>query len=176
MNAILMVFVQKKVIYNMDEYRRIYENNKRLDITFFERYQNTPDFFKKNCIELLVELGEFANETKCFNYWSITEPNKEKILEEYADCITMVLVFFNISNLEIEEYYNHIESKNLLDVLNHLYELSVTLMNNYSTQTVKDIFGNLLYVGEILNLKQEEIINSIDEKYKIIEKRLNSEY
>ena len=62
----------------MNEYRRIYENNKRLDIIFFERYKNTPDFFKKNCIELLVELGEFANETKCFKYWSEKESNKEK--------------------------------------------------------------------------------------------------
>ena len=88
----------------------------------------------------------------------------------------MILVFFNISNLEIEEYYDHIESKNLLDVLNYLYESSATLMNNYSVKTVKTIFGNLLYVGEILNLKKEEIINSIDLKHKVIEKRLNSKY
>ena len=49
-------------------------------------------------------------------------------------------------------------------------------MNNYSFKTVKTIFGNLLYVGEILNLKKEEIINSIDLKHKVIEKRLNSKY
>lgn len=80
----------------MNAYRRIYENNKRLDEIFIRKYENIQNFYEYNCIEMLVELGEFVNETKCFKFWSTKSPNREKVLEEYADCITMALVMYVI--------------------------------------------------------------------------------
>ena len=42
--------------------------------------------FPRRLMALLVELGEFANETRCFKYWSVKGPSpKEVILDEYAD-------------------------------------------------------------------------------------------
>ena len=51
------------------KWHKIYENNIRLDKIYQEKYKDTTDFYKKNAIELLVELGEFVNETKCFKYF-----------------------------------------------------------------------------------------------------------
>lgn len=80
----------------MSDFEKIYLNNKRLDDIFMEKYEKTePQLFEKNCLEFLTELGEFANETKCFKYWSIKKPKKDEMLEEFADCITMILYFFN---------------------------------------------------------------------------------
>ena len=31
-------------------------------------YSEKAEYYKKNCIEILVELGEFINETKVFKY------------------------------------------------------------------------------------------------------------
>lgn len=159
----------------MKEYRRIYENNKRLDEIFIEKYEKIENFYEYNCIEMLVELGEFINETKCFKFWSIKIPNKEKMLEEYADCITMILVFFNFFDLEIEEKYSHIESKNICDVINCLFLLSTDLMKR-EENVVKKLFGNLLYLGECFDFSKEEIIDAIDKKHRIIEERLNTDY
>lgn len=40
----------------------------------------------RRVLALLVELGEFANETRCFKYWSLKGPSpKEVVLDEYAD-------------------------------------------------------------------------------------------
>ena len=40
----------------------------------------------RRLLALLVEFGEFANETRCFKYWSLKGPGpKERILDEYAD-------------------------------------------------------------------------------------------
>ena len=80
----------------MDEYLKLYERNKILDSEFMNKYISVDkELHKKNCLELIVELGELANETRCFKYWSVKEANRDMVLEEYADCLLMVLYMFN---------------------------------------------------------------------------------
>ncbi len=161
----------------MDEFKRIYENNKRLDDIFNEKYLSIEsEMFKKNAIEFLVELGEFVNESKCFKYWSIKTPKKEEMLEEFADCITMLLFFFNDLNISLKEEYNHIESKNVLDVINYLYYKGSKIISDYNKELLEDIYGNLLYLGKLFDFKDDEIILAIDNKQNKIEERLNSDY
>jgi len=162
---------------NINKWNEIYLNNKRLDEIFFEKYSNDEIHFKKNCIEVLVELGEFINETKIFKYWSIKKPDKQKVLEEYADVITMTLYFYNILDLEINKDINHINSDDILEVLNYLYQqMSKLMTNEYNKDLVVDIFNNLIYVSKLLNITEDEILESISKKHKIIEERLNSKY
>ena len=163
---------------NNDAWNKVYEKNKYLDIIFIDKYKDEVDYFKKNCIEFLVELSEFINESKCFKYWSIKEPNKREMLLEYADVITMVLYFYNNlgMKLDINSLPNHIDNKNILDVINYLYLKGTDLINNYSIELVKDILSNVLYLGYLFNLNEEDILDSINKKHKIIEERLNSNY
>ena len=67
----------------------VYKKNNELDDIFISKYSSDKEMFKKNKIELLVEIGELANETKCFKYWSKKEPVRELVLEEsdYRDKI-----------------------------------------------------------------------------------------
>jgi len=45
-----------------------------------------PSTRYKRILALLVELGELANETRAFKFWSLKAPSPiEKILDEYAD-------------------------------------------------------------------------------------------
>ena len=56
----------------MEEYIKLYERNKILDSEFMNKYINDDtDLHKKNCLELNEELGELANESRCFKYRSI---------------------------------------------------------------------------------------------------------
>ncbi|HAQ08050.1 MAG TPA: dUTPase, partial [Bacillus bacterium] len=50
------------------------------------------DLFDRKILALLVELGELANETRCFKFWSL-KPSSEKqvILEEFVDGIHFIL-------------------------------------------------------------------------------------
>ena len=58
----------------------VYQKNKELDEIFINKYSSIDkEMYKKNKIELLVEIGELANETKCFKYWTNKEPNRELI-------------------------------------------------------------------------------------------------
>lgn len=159
-------------------WQEIYENNIRLDQIFMDKYlANEPEYFKKNALEFLVELGEFANETKCFKYWTIKKPNRADVLEEYADVLTMALYFLGDLNAKLDNLPGHIESDNILDVINYLYyEGSKMMSNEYCEEIVKDLISNVIYVGELAGISEEEMIDAIKKKQIKVEERLNSDY
>lgn len=157
----------------LKRWENYYQKNKKLDEEFNSKYQeNEPEFYEKNCIELLVEIGEFINETKCFKYWSIKSPNKEKMLEELADCLNMIFYFYGLLNIKITDFANTKIIKNRLNQINHIYYLSTNLFNNLNAQDIKNIFINLLDFAYYLGIKEEEILEKLEEKHQIIYNRL----
>ncbi len=156
----------------------VYERNKKLDTIFMTKYEeNEPFYFEKNCVEFLVEMGEFVNETKCFKYWSIKKPQKDQVLEEYADCLLMLLSFFGILDMDLEcDLERHHPSDNVLVVINYLYREGSKIMTDMSEKLLKDLFVNLIYLAKLLNLSIDEIEESCHQKQDVIEQRLNSDY
>ena len=146
----------------LKRWENYYQKNKKLDEEFNSKYQeNEPEFYEKNCIELLVEIGEFINETKCFKYWSIKSPNKEKMLEELADCLNMIFYFYGLLNLDITDFTN-----------TKIDNLSTNLFNNLNEQDIKNIFVNLLDFAYSLDIQEEELLEKLEEKHQIIYNRL----
>lgn len=162
----------------MKELEKIYKRNKELDEVFISKYENKePYYLEKNCLAFLIELGEFVNETKCFKYWTVKKPKRESVLEEYADCITMILTLFSTLNMDLKlDLEKHYDSDNVLFVINYLYQQGSKLMTKISEELLRDIMVNLLYVAELLDFEEEEIIEALHKKQAIIEERLNSEY
>ena len=158
------------------KWNKIYQTNIELDGIFYKKYGNDKDIYKKNCLEILVELGEFINETKVFKYWSCKKPYKDKMLDEYADVITMCLYFYREFGLEIDNRYLHLETKSIIELMNYLYHQMSLLMENNNSELIQDIFYNVLYMGELLNISEEEIIDAINKKHQIIKERLESDY
>ena len=157
----------------LKRWENYYQKNKKLDEEFNSKYQeNEPEFYEKNCIELLVEIGEFINETKCFKYWSIKSPNKEKMLEELADCLNMIFYFYGLLNLDITDFTNTKIEKNRLKQINHIYNLSTNLFNNLNEQDIKNIFVNLLDFAYSLDIQEEELLEKLEKKHQIIYNRL----
>lgn len=161
---------------NLIMWNKMYSNNKYLDEIFVNKYKNDNKLYQKNCVELMVEIGEFVNETKVFKYWTMKSPNKDKMLEEYADVITMILSFYGIYNLEIKETYNKIEETDILKVIMELYNKSYLFYKESNKDILEEIFNYTLYLGKLLNFDEDEILNAIKNKQKIIELRLNSDY
>src|SRR3954447_25518100 len=69
------------------------------------------DLFSRKVLALLVELGELANETRCFKFWSI-KPSSEKsiVLEEFVDGIHFILSLGIECGYQDLEYTINIES------------------------------------------------------------------
>lgn len=169
----------KDIIVSVDimknKLQEIYEVNKKLDEEFIAKVSDKELLYKSNTIELLVEIGEFVNETKCFKYWSIKKPNKELVLDEYADCITMVLFFFHYYDLDIS-IKNSIYSDDILENINELYSKATMVMNSCNKKLLIEILSLLLYIGKQLDLSDTEIITAITNKQNIVKNRLESEY
>lgn len=79
--------------------KKMYEAQAKLDEYISK---NNPvklskeEMFAKTKLALLVEIGELANATRCFKYWSVKEPeSKERLLDEYADILHFYLSIGN---------------------------------------------------------------------------------
>ena len=153
----------------------VYIKNKEVDKIFIDKYEHIDkDMYKKNKLELLVEIGEFANETKCFKYWTTKSPNKELVLFEYADCIIMTLCLYNYLNLELEDIeFNKIEDP--CDNFAYLYKLCSEFYFNDNKEILKKILFNLINLGELLNITHEEIVSNTLEKIELDTKRMLGE-
>ena len=110
----------------MFELSNIYKVTKQIDEQFALYYGNDEEIVRKNRLELLVELGELANETRCFKYWSTKQTGeKEKVLEEYIDCLFMVLYFSNITGISLDEEFPSSLNGDLIDTFLNLTNLLV---------------------------------------------------
>ncbi|WP_419955991.1 dUTP diphosphatase [Neobacillus niacini] len=72
---------------------KLFRMQQALDQHIVEKHElQNEDLFNRKVLALLVELGELANETRCFKFWSI-KPSSEKsvVLEEFVDGIHFIL-------------------------------------------------------------------------------------
>lgn len=159
----------------MEEWNKVYQRNCLLDNSFLEKYKEDKFIFEKNCLELLVELGELANASKCFKYWTLKKANNEEVLEEYADCVIMTLSFFYYLKLDTLETCD-VDFPNVLENFQFLFEQSSLLMHKCSKEVVVLIFSGLLKLGSFLGFKEEEIIMACYKKIDVCEERLKSDY
>ena len=136
------------------------------------------DIIRKNKLELLVELGELANETKCFKYWTVKKPNKELVLEEFADSLLMVLYMFNTYNVDYVSTVDVDMSNDILYEFNVMIRMCTNLIDkeNITEVYLKEIFTRLLHIGKLLELTDNEIVDACYKKIIKNEERLSSDY
>lgn len=72
---------------------KIYEVQRKLDERILMNHKlEQEELLSSKILALLVELGELANETRCFKFWSTKQASEENvILEEYVDCLHFIL-------------------------------------------------------------------------------------
>lgn len=132
---------------------------------------------QKKILSLQVELGELANETRCFKFWSTKDPSsKDVILEEYVDCLHFIL------SIGLEKNFENI----MLNSKNITSELSEQFLNLYvnisdfiicsSIDNYFNIFQNFLCLGKSLGFSNEDIQNAYLYKNNINHERQDNGY
>jgi dimeric dUTPase (all-alpha-NTP-PPase superfamily) len=144
----------------MTEFNILYEENKKLDEIFHKLYDNyNRNTIEKNILELLVEIGELANETRCFKYWSKKKASeKSTILDEYADVFLMTLYFCHMIDLELSEDFTKIKITDPVAQFKKLYSIVSKLNYSLNKKIIKEILANVVNLGKILNFTDNEII------------------
>ena len=153
----------------------VYQKNNELDDIFINKFNSDKDMFKKNKLELIVEIAEFANETKCFKYWTKKKMNKDLVLEEYADCIIMTLCLYHYYNLELTDL-DYPVSGDINDTFACMFNLASSLYFNDDLNCLKEILFQLVNLTNKLDITYDELVTACLSKISKNTERLTNEY
>lgn len=130
-------------------------------------------------LALLVELGEFANEQRCFKYWS-SKPSSGKnvMLEEYIDGLHFIISIANSLNIDFKKY-NFIEQDNhseLSLLFVNLFASVTTLFTSRTNETFYKLLNIYFSIGKRCHFTNNDIINSYLAKNQVNHLRQSQNY
>jgi dimeric dUTPase (all-alpha-NTP-PPase superfamily) len=140
---------------------------------------DSNELFSKKLLALLVELGELANETRCFKFWSLKAPSeKAVILDEFADGLHFILSLGILLKAE-----NQIDMKAELTQIVEptiqfikVYQLITELNSDRTLEKMNEVFMAYLELGNLLGFSKEDIENAYFKKNEVNHKRQDSGY
>jgi dimeric dUTPase (all-alpha-NTP-PPase superfamily) len=144
-------------------YAKQYELDKRIET---EHRLEDEDLVDRKILALLVEVGELANETRCFKFWSKKPASsKEVILEEYVDGVHFILSLGLVHNYKLEASEN-ITSDNmsLTDQFLTIYAQINQFQNTRSKESYQLMLDAFLLLGTSLGITGKEIMEAYNKK------------
>lgn len=106
----------------------LFSKQEKLDRYITEKQQLTnANLFEERMLALLVELGELANETRCFKFWSKKEASPRRIvLEEYVDNIHFLLSLGLNKGYQFSQINIPTIDKNVTEQFNDVFQKCLT--------------------------------------------------
>ncbi len=144
---------------NYIKFNDVFIANKELDQMFNNAFPD-PEMYKKNKLELLVEIGELANETRYFKYWSTKPVDMDLVKGEYADCVIITLFFFNVMGISLDEEFPVVGEYDKVDIFGRLYQLGSNFYYNDDKNIVKEFFVTVINLGYMIGFNDDDIINA----------------
>lgn len=145
-----------------------------------EHNLDNSSLFEQRKLAFLVELGELANETRCFKYWSKRPASeKEVILEEYVDGLHFVL------SIGLDLGFNEVKVTNEVDLGEKMDKIDInsiflTLYQHGSRTLANDefqrFFDTFLGLGVKLSFTFEEIEAAYFKKNAVNHERQDTGY
>ena len=120
-------------------------------------YEST---FERRLLALIVEIGELANETRYFKYWSSKPVDMDLVRGEYADCFIITLYFFNIMGIELDEEFKEIKEYDKVDIFARLYKLASDFYYDDNKEIIKEIFATIVNLGYLIGFNDQDIIDA----------------
>jgi len=137
------------------------------------------DLFDRKILALLVELGELANETRCFKFWSLKPSSPEDVvLEEFVDGVHFMLSlgiecdFDRIAEITCRESDGLYVNEQFLAV----YEAVHAFRGERSEENYKRMFGSYLLLASLLGFEDDEIKEAYIKKNEVNYKRQHDGY
>lgn len=138
------------------------------------------NLIQEQILALEVELGELANETRCFKYWSHKPPAPQSvILEEYVDGLHFILSLglemnFNNSGLNLVTTLEN--ENNLIQQFQLVYDQITEFNHSKSFESYENLFVDFLQLGRKLGFEEVEVEQAYLDKNKVNHKRQDEGY
>ncbi|WP_243291217.1 dUTP diphosphatase [Bacillus sp. FJAT-47783] len=151
------------------------ELDKRIEMK--HELQN-ESLIERKLLALLVEIGELANETRCFKFWSLKPPSEKKIiLEEYVDGLHFLLSIGIELNMTAVNIPSPEPSKeDLTTQFLMIYEDISRFKNNRSKEHYIQLFHRYLNLGVSLHFTMDDVYHAYVSKNEVNHERQNQGY
>ncbi len=125
----------------------------------------SSELFDRKVLALLVEVGELANETRCFKFWSKKGPSEDEvILEEYVDGIHFILSLGIDLGFENTKIDIPVKKVDLTTLFLHVYQEIQLFKTEPNQENYQQLFGLFLRLGQVLGFSEGAIMQAYIDK------------
>lgn len=156
----------------------LYQKQKELDQEIAENHKITYDLTRnKRVLALLVELGEFANTTRCFKFWSNKgKEDKEVVLDEFADGLHFILSLGIDKGYIIDSISINDDETSLTETYLNTYELISIFKHTQSFMDYVKMFESYLKLLIKVGYTWEEAHEAYLKKLQVNHQRQENNY
>lgn len=159
------------------DWSSLFKMQDKLDRYIETNHELTNDLFHEKCLALLVELGELANETRCFKFWSTkSSSSKETILEEYVDGIHFIMSLGIDQGLTFESKPLIKSNQKLTEVFLNVFTTCTAFKNNPTQNSYENLFNSYLQLGIQMDIGEQEIREAYISKNEVNYRRQDEGY
>lgn len=163
----------------MNYLKKMFDMQKVLDSRIKEEHQLQNKFlFEDKVLALLVELGELANETRCFKFWS-KKPSapQEAVLEEYVDNLHFILSIGLELGLEQHVRVEELPADGeLVEQFHLLYGMVHVFRQSKGASDYQQLVNEFFRLGKLLGFSLLEIDSAYHQKNEINHTRQDNGY
>ncbi len=128
-------------------------------------------------LAFLVELGELANETRTFKYWSLKGPSaREIMLEEFSDGIHFLLTIGLTLDRPKLKFYDQETDLSLTELFLNVYNDANTIRITDSSFVYLRMYNTFMLIGKALGFSENDVYESYLAKNKINHQRQSDGY
>lgn len=152
------------------------ELDKKISIT--RLVQDNQEILNAKFLALMIEIAEFANEQRCFKYWSSKPASEKKILlEEYIDGLHFIISIANNCNLTIVDLEINLQDyQNLTLAFLDLFTTTLKLQQEKKLTTIQKWFNIYYTIAQKCNFTSDDIFSAYLAKNKINHLRQEQNY
>ncbi|WP_053364296.1 dUTP diphosphatase [Bacillus sp. FJAT-27251] len=158
---------------------KLYEMQEALDRHIEEQHGlQSEKLIDRKVLALLVELGELANETRCFKFWSLKPASGHKvILEEFVDGIHFILSLGIETGFRESEFADvSLPSCTLSEQFLVVYSAIDEFRRNLNQQAYSRLFREYMAVARMLGFTGDDVVKAYIEKNEVNYERQRSGY
>ncbi|MBM7648868.1 dimeric dUTPase (all-alpha-NTP-PPase superfamily) [Bacillus ectoiniformans] len=118
------------------------------------------DLFDQKVLALLVEIGELANETRCFKFWSKKAPSERSvILEEFVDGVHFILSLGIVKSFEAEAEISgdHSAEPSITDQFLRVFKCVEQFKREQNIDSFNQLLTDYFALGVRLGFSVEEV-------------------
>ena len=160
------------------DFSALYEQQSLLDTRIHaQNHVDYPITMSRRVLALLVELGELANETRTFKFWSTKGPSpKAKILDEYADGLHFLLSLGLALKTSTKVFSYRVSKKTLTEQFLRCYHDFSELAEALNQKRYEKAMSSYLSLIPALGVTQQEVVDAYLTKLAINFKRQDEKY